>query len=182
MASSHLWENGIPTKISSFRRHTSYSSSNHHSSSCYPSADGCPHHHLHAVTPTGIDAPHPTLASLLTQTSHMPLHRLLPVLLQQLLPLLLYRKHSQEKPNYIQDLQTSHQAHYSKTVTIQDSPSDSSSDSDIDSDQFNLLGTSPSSDEDEQGRHSSDNNYTIGLVSDCPTVTVHAGKRFIGSD
>ena len=27
------------------------------------------------------------------------------------------------------------------------------------------------------GGHSS-NQYTIGLVSDCPTVTVHAGKRF----
>ena len=40
-----------------------------------------------------------------------------------------------------------------------------------------LLGTSPRSDEDEQGGHSS-NQYTIGLVFDCPTVTMHAGERF----
>ena len=42
---------------------------------------------------------------------------------------------------------------------------------------FQLLGTSPSSDDDGSGRNSS-NHYNIGLVSDCPTVTVHAGKRF----
>ena len=40
-----------------------------------------------------------------------------------------------------------------------------------------MLETSPSSNEDEQGGHSSNHN-TTGLVSDCPTVTVHAGKRF----
>ena len=32
------------TTSSSFRRHTAHSSSSHHSSSCYPSADGCSHH------------------------------------------------------------------------------------------------------------------------------------------
>ena len=62
-------------------------------------------------------------------------------------------------------------------ATIQDLPSDSSSDSDNDW-FFKLLEPSPSSDEDEWGRQSSSTHYTIGLVSDCPTVTVHAGKRF----
>ena len=28
------------------------------------------------------------------------------------------------------------------------------------------------------GGHSSTNQFTIGLVSDCPTATVYAGKRF----
>ena len=42
---------------------------------------------------------------------------------------------------------------------------------------FKLLEPFSSSDEDEWGGHSS-NHYTIGLVSGCPTVTVHAGKRF----
>ena len=41
---------------------------------------------------------------------------------------------------------------------------------------FKLLGPSPSSDEDEWGGHSS-SHYTMELVSDCPTVTVHADKR-----
>ena len=40
---------------------------------------------------------------------------------------------------------------------------------------FKLLEPSPSSDE-HRGHFS--NHYTIGLVSHCPTVTVHAGKRF----
>ena len=42
---------------------------------------------------------------------------------------------------------------------------------------FKLLGPSPSSDEDEWGGYSS-NHYTIGLLSDCLTVTVQGGKRF----
>ena len=42
---------------------------------------------------------------------------------------------------------------------------------------FKLLGPSPSSEEDEWRWHFS-NHYTTELVSDCPTVTVHAGKRF----
>ena len=43
---------------------------------------------------------------------------------------------------------------------------------------FKLLKPSPSSDEDEWGGQSSSVHYTIGLVSDCPTATAHAGKRF----
>ena len=41
-----------------------------------------------------------------------------------------------------------------------------------------LLEPSPGSDKDlnEWRGKSSTNHYTIGLVSDCPTVTVHAGK------
>ena len=35
----------------------------------------------------------------------------------------------------------------------------------------------PSSEEDEWGGHSP-NHCVIGLISDCPTVTVHVGKRF----
>ena len=43
---------------------------------------------------------------------------------------------------------------------------------------FKLLEPSPSSDEDEWVGQSSNAHYTIGLVSDCPTLTVHTGKRF----
>ena len=43
-----------------------------------------------------------------------------------------------------------------------------------------LLEPSPSSEEDsnEHRGQSSTNQYTIGPVSDCSKVTVHAGKRF----
>ena len=71
---------------------------------------------------------------------------------------------------------TPHTSHHCKTVLIQDSPSDSSSDSD--NDWFlKLLEPSPSS-EDEWGGQSSSTHYTKGLVSDCPTITVHKGKGF----
>ena len=35
---------------------------------------------------------------------------------------------------------------------------------------------SPSSDPNEQGGPSSNKNITIALITDCPTITVHAGK------
>ena len=37
---------------------------------------------------------------------------------------------------------------------------------------------SPSSDPHEQGGPSSNKNVTIALISDCPTLTVHAGKCY----
>ena len=45
---------------------------------------------------------------------------------------------------------------------------------------FTLLEPSPSSDEDanEWLGQSSTHTFTVGLVYDCPTVTVHAGKQF----
>ena len=67
-----------------------------------------------------------------------------------------------------------HKPHCPKPVTIQESHSDSSSDSDSESDPLNC---SLSSDEDEWGGNSS-NHYVIALISDIPTVIVHAGKRF----
>ena len=48
-------------------------------------------------------------------------------------PTALHRKHSEENPSHAQD----HQSHHSKTVIIQDSPTDSSSDSDSNSDPLN---------------------------------------------
>ena len=42
---------------------------------------------------------------------------------------------------------------------------------------FKLIQPPPSSDKDEWEGHFSSTHYTIGLVSNCPTVTVHAGKR-----
>ena len=37
---------------------------------------------------------------------------------------------------------------------------------------------SPSSDPHEQGGPSSNKNMTIVLITDCPTITVHAGKHY----
>ena len=37
---------------------------------------------------------------------------------------------------------------------------------------------SPSSDPHEQGGPSSNNNVTIALITDCPTITMHAGKCY----
>ena len=69
---------------------------------------------------------------------------------------------------------TPHKSYHSKTVVIQDSPSDSFSDSDNFSWFFKLQEPSSNSEEDEWRGQSS----TIGLVSDYPNVTVHVGKRF----
>ena len=41
-----------------------------------------------------------------------------------------------------------------------------------------LLDPSPIRDKDEWRPQSSSTHYAIGLVSDCPKVTVHAGKSF----
>ena len=110
-----------------FRRHTSCSSYSHSSSSCHPLADGFPIT-THTVTPTGIVAPHSALATSPTDISHAT-----PQTRPSLTPAdltTLHRKHSQEKQSYIQDLQPPNKPHCSKTVTIQDSPTDSDSDSD----------------------------------------------------
>ena len=56
-----------------------------------------------AVTPTGIVAPHPTLASSPADVTHAtPQTR---ASLTPATPTTLDRKHSQEKPSYFEDLQ-----------------------------------------------------------------------------
>ena len=37
---------------------------------------------------------------------------------------------------------------------------------------------SPSSDPHEQGGQSSNKNVTVALITDCPTITMHAGKHY----
>ena len=118
----------------------------------------------HAGTTTCIVASHPTLATSPTDITHTTPQTRAGLIWAT--PTTLHRKCSQEKPSYVQDLQSPINLHCSQTVTIQDSPfwffirfreylwS------------FKLLEPSPSSDEDEQGGHSSNNHYTIGLVSD----------------
>ena len=83
-----------------------------------------------AVIPTGIVTAHATLATSLTgATNATPQTR---ASLTQATPTAQHRGLSQEKPSYAQDLQPPHKPHHSKTVTIQDPPSDSSSDYDSD--------------------------------------------------
>ena len=155
-------------RSSSFRRHTLHSSSSHCSSLHCPLASGCPHHHSyhdtnwHSCTPS-----HTCHFSHRHHSCHSTDKS---------------QSHSSNSHNAVQETHprqaelhprpsATSKPHNSKTVTIQDFPSDYSSDLDSNSDP-------PSSDEDEQGGHSANNHYSIGLVSDCPTVMVHAGKRF----
>ena len=70
-------------RSSSFRRHTSHSSSSCHSSLCHILANGCPHHQLCHDTDRHSCTPMPHLL-LLPQTSLMPLHRPDAVSFQQL--------------------------------------------------------------------------------------------------
>ena len=43
---------------------------------------------------------------------------------------------------------------------------------------FKLVEPSPSSDPHEQGGPSSNKHVTIAIITDCPTITVHAGKHY----
>ena len=43
---------------------------------------------------------------------------------------------------------------------------------------FKLVEPSPNSYPHEQGGPSSNQNMTISLITDCPTITVHAGKHY----
>ena len=43
---------------------------------------------------------------------------------------------------------------------------------------FKLVEPSPTSDPHEQGGPSSNKHVTIALITDCPTITVHAGKCY----
>ena len=86
-------------------------------------------------------------------------------------------KHCQEKPSYTQDLQPPINPTIprisSSRIPLQIFPQIQTVILIL-----KLLEPSPSSDEDEWGGQSLNTHYTIGLVSDCPMVTVHAGKRF----
>ena len=121
-------------RSSSFRRHTSCSSSSHHSSSHHPSADGCSHHpschatNRHSCTPSHthyISFRHCSYHSMdwsqsLSSNSHFTAQGSQPRKIKQW-----------PWPS------THHKPHCSKTVTIQDSPPDSSSDSNSYSDPLN---------------------------------------------
>ena len=130
--------------------------------------------------PTGRVTLHPTLT-----TSPADIHschysmRLEPVSFQQLLPLCTGNttKKSQAIPNtfnpsYTQPFQDCHHPGFPIRFFLRFRQLLS----------FKLLELSPSSDEDKLGGQFSNIQYTIGLVSDCPTVTVHAGKGFQGCD
>ena len=143
----------------------------HHSSLCCPSANGCPCHpsccdnNRYSFTPF-----HTCHLSCRNHSCHFTDWGL--SCSSPATPTAQHRNLSQEKPKSTQDpqspinptnqrlsssripLQILHQI---QTVTL-------------------ILEPSSSSDEDEWGGHSS-NHYTIGLTPDCPTVTVHAGKR-----
>ena len=83
---------------------------------------------------TGIVTPHPTLTTSPADITHTPpWTRASPAPAP---PTTQHRNLSQEKPNSAQD-QPPHKPHHSKTVTIQDSPSDSSSYSESDPDPLN---------------------------------------------
>ena len=128
-----------------------------------------------ALKPTGIVAPHPTLSIFLTDITHTT-----PQTASSLAPATPTAQHRNLNPKNLNDtlrpstpinptiqrlsppripLQIFHQIRQLLWS-------------------FKLLQPSPSSNEDEWGGHSS-NHYTIGLILECPTVTVHAGKRSI---
>ena len=152
-------------RSSSFRRHTSHSSSSHHSSFHCPSADGCSHcpscHNTNRLpSPTDI-----THATSQTEASLPPAT-----------PTVQHRKFSPEKPNNAQDPQPPINPPF-KDCHCPVLPFRFSLRFRHWFWSFKLLDPSPSSDKDEWGGHSS-NHYTIWLVLDCLTVMVHAGKRF----
>ena len=150
----------------SFRRHTSCSSSSHCSTLHHPSANGCSHH------PSCHDSHTPSCTHLFT-----------------------HRCHSCHSVDWSQSCSsnTHHTVQGSQPRNVKQHPRPSNpinltaprqSPSRIPLHTLHLILTvtlilerHTSSDKDEWGRHSS-NHYTIGLLLDGPTVTVHAGKRF----
>ena len=72
-----------------------------------------------------------------------------------------------------------------KKVHTEEPPSDyyssdnNSTNSGEESRVFKLVEPSPSSDPHEQAGLSSNKHVTIGLITDCPTITVHTGKHYI---
>ena len=154
-------------RSSSFRRHTSHS---------FPATAAAYATLLSmdtpittcTMTPTGIVTPHPTLAISPADVTHA-----IPQTVASLTPAnptAQHRNLSSEKPNNTQDPQLSIKPPF-KDCHHPGFPfrfrqwlwS------------FKLLESSPSSEENEWRGYSS-NHYTIGLVLDCPTVTVHAEK------
>ena len=88
-----------------------------------------------AITPTGIVAPHPTLATYPTYVTHTTTQTGNGLISST-------SHHTAQEPQARKAKQcprpsTPHKPHHSKTVIIQDSPSDFSSDSDSDSDPLN---------------------------------------------
>ena len=129
---SHSGPHSHCNSSSSLRRHTICSSSRHHGSLHHPQLMDAPVTPP-AVIPTDIVTPHPTLT--ISPAGVTSLQRLEPVLLQQL-PLHSIRISTQKSHTVPKTFNTP-SCHYSKTVTIQDCPSDSSPDSDSDSDHLN---------------------------------------------
>ena len=121
---------------SSFRGHTSHSSSTHHSSSCCPLANGCPHHHSCHDTSNQ----HSCTQSCTHHFSYR--YHSCHYSTEQ------SQSHSSNSHCTAQETQprkakphprpsTPNKPHCSKTVIIKNSPSDSSSDSYSDSDPLN---------------------------------------------
>ena len=122
---------------SSYRRHTLCSWSSHHSGLHYPSANRCLHCHLclntphrHSHTPSKTHhfsywhhSDHYSMDHSQSHSSNSHCTVWLPQLMKKAKP--------HPRPS------SSHKSHHSKTVIIQDSPSDSFSDSDNDTDSLN---------------------------------------------
>ena len=99
------------SRSSSFRRHTLPSSSSHHTSSCHPLANRCPHT-THTMTPTDRVTPHSacaTSSAVVTHATPQTRARLTSATLTAL-----HRKYSQEKPNYVQNFQPPHKPQWFK--------------------------------------------------------------------
>ena len=116
---------------SSVRRHTLYSLSSHGSSSCHPSANRLPHHHSCHDTNKHIHTPfhthhfshrhHSCCSTDWSQSHSCNSH-------------CTAQETEQRKAKQCPRPSTPYRPHHSKTVNIQDFPSDSSSDSDSNSD------------------------------------------------
>ena len=79
------------------------------------------------------------------------------------------RRRPHPKKNMKVKIEDLHTDHYS---------SDDHSSSGEESDPFNLMEPSPSRGPNEQGGLPSSDQVTVALITDCPTIMVHAGKCY----